>query len=117
MIGSRRSRRERRADRQAKALAVTEQSLVLAREYAALTARIAAARLVVAGDPRHPGSQADQRAAHHRLTSLLADAVTLAFAADAADASSPPGIRSWSGEGLARSTERELAVFAALDTG
>jgi hypothetical protein len=85
--------------------------------YTALTSRMVAARLVVAGDPRHPESWSKQRAAHRLLTALLGDAVTLAFAADAASAPSPHGVTSWTAEGLARSTERELAILAALDVG
>ena len=118
MTGARRlARRQRKVDQQAKASAVAEQNLAWAGTYAALTDRIVAARIVVADDPRHPGSWTDQRAAHQLLTSLLGDAVKLAFAADAASAPSPPGIRSWTGEGLARSTERESAIFATLDVG
>ena len=115
--GQRRARRQRKVERRAKPMATAEQNLAWAGRYAALSDRIVAARLVVAGDRRHPESWAEQRAAHHLLTSLLGEAVTLAFAADAARASRPHGVASWTGEGLARSTERELAIFAALDVG
>jgi len=46
---------------------------------------------------------------------LLASAVAQAFVADALDAPPPQGMSSWVAEGLARSHERELALFAAAD--
>jgi hypothetical protein len=45
----------------------------------------------------------------------IARAIAQAFAADAHGASTPEGIASWAAEGLARSYERELAIFAAVD--
>jgi hypothetical protein len=83
--------------------------------YSALTERVAAARLAVAGDPRYPGSSTEQAVELHLLTSLLGDAVTLAFAADSVRAPRPPGVTSWTAEGLARSTEREMAIIATID--
>jgi hypothetical protein len=118
VIGSRRSAgHQRAAAQQAKLAAVAEDNAARGVAYAALIDRIVAARRAVVGDPRHPGSWTEQRAAHRLLTSLLGDAVTTAFAADASGASCPPGIAGWAGEGLARSTERETAIFAALDVG
>jgi hypothetical protein len=88
-----------------------------AEAYSALTERLVAARRAVAWDPRHPRPWTERQADHQRLTSLLGDAVGQAVTADIANAPPPPGIRSWAAEGLARSTEREIAVFAAIDTG
>jgi hypothetical protein len=113
----RRARRQRKVELRAKTTATPEQDLAWSGKYTALTDRIVAARFAVAGDPRHPESSTEQQAAHHLLTSLLGDAVALAFAADAASASRPHGVTSWTAEGLDRSTERELAIFAALDAG
>src|SRR5579875_1683592 len=115
--GQRRARRERKVELQAKPTATAEQSRAWSAMYAALTERILAARLAAVGDPRRPESWTERRAAHHLLTSLLGDAVSLSFAAEAAGASRPHGVASWTSEGLARSTERELAIFAALDVG
>jgi hypothetical protein len=50
---------------------------------------------------------------HAALDHALADAVTRAFVADAAGAAPPEGVKSWVGEGLARSREREVALLAA----
>ena len=58
---------------------------------------------------------ADVRREHAELDQLLARAVEQAFAADALDAPRPSGLGSWASEGLARSRERELALFAAAD--
>jgi hypothetical protein len=58
---------------------------------------------------------ADVRRDYVELDRLLADAVTYAFAGDALGAAPPSGVLSWAGEGMARSLERELALFAASD--
>jgi hypothetical protein len=60
-------------------------------------------------------SLADTRRSHDDLDRALAQAIAQAFAADAHGASTPEGIVSWAAEGLARSYERELAMFAAMD--
>lgn len=83
--------------------------------YELLTERIVAARAAVRGDCREIRSWTERRADHQLLTTLLNDAVTQAFAADAVGATPPVGVTKWVTEGLARSTERELAMFAALD--
>ena len=49
------------------------------------------------------------------LDRLLADAVRQAFAADALGTATPSGVLTWAGEGMTRSLERELALFAASD--
>jgi hypothetical protein len=51
------------------------------------------------------------------LTRRRGTTSTPAFAANAAGAPLPIGISCWTGEGLARSTERENAIVAALDVG
>lgn len=113
----RRSRRQREAERSTKTQLDLERDAAWADTYIALTDRITAARLAVSADARHPRSWAEQRAEHQLLTSLLGDAVGQAFAAAAANATRPPGVTSWVAEGLARSTERENAIFAAIDVG
>jgi hypothetical protein len=62
-------------------------------------------------------SLAELQRCHRDLDRALAHAVTLAFSADAQGAPTPSGIVSWAAEGLARSHERELASFAAMDDG
>lgn len=49
---------------------------------------------------------------HEELTHLLATAILQAFTADAAGAPTPVGVASWIAEGLARSNQRELLLFA-----
>jgi hypothetical protein len=83
--------------------------------YAALTRDLAALRAVLATDRPGGRTLAETRRSHANLDRALAQAVALAFAADAHGASTPAGIASWVGEGLARSTERELAILAAMD--
>jgi hypothetical protein len=52
---------------------------------------------------------------HEDLDRALGRAIAHAFAADAHGSPPPAGIVSWMAEGLARSYERELAIFAAMD--
>jgi hypothetical protein len=54
---------------------------------------------------------------HQWLTALLDTCIRQAVAADAAGAPVPEHVRTWMGEALARSTERELALIAASDSG
>jgi hypothetical protein len=82
-----------------------------------LTAKTAVARRSVANHAGQHQSLAEQRAAHQALVALLGEAVTSAFAADRAGATRTPGMPTWVAEGLARSTERESATFAAMDIG
>lgn len=83
--------------------------------YARLLSRLVRLRaaLTATGAARRP--LAAVRRDHADLDRLLADAVTRAFAADARGAPPPEGISSWVAEGLARSQERELALFSAAD--
>ena len=83
--------------------------------YAAITADLARLRAAVAAERPHGRSLADMRRSHDDLDRALAHAIAQAFAADAHGASTPEGIASWAAEGLARSYERELAIFAAMD--
>lgn len=114
-------RRHRRRQRQAEQLAekslIAEQARAWIETYLGLTEQLTAARRAVAGDPRQPADWTTRRESHRLLTSLLGDAVTFAIAADAAGAPCPRDLAGWMSEGLARSTERELAIFAALDVG
>lgn len=110
-------RGSRRRERAMRAQAETERNQAWTDSYAALTRRIRVVRRAVVADPRHPMSLADQRAQRQLLISLLGEAVGRGFAADAAGAQRPLGTPSWAAEGLARSTEREAAIFAALDAG
>ena len=83
--------------------------------YAALTAGLAALRTIVAADRPNGRPLAATRRSHQDLDRVLADAIAYAFSADARGTPTPAGIASWAAEGLARSYERELAMFAAMD--
>ncbi len=83
--------------------------------YAAITADLAGLRTALAAERSLERSLADLRRSHDDLDRALARAIAQAFVADAHGASTPEGIISWAAEGLARSHERELAIFAAMD--
>ena len=83
--------------------------------YAAITDDLARLRSAVAEERRTSCSLAEMRRSHDDLDRTLAHAITHAFAADAHGAPTPEGVKSWAAEGLARSYERELAMFAAMD--
>jgi hypothetical protein len=85
--------------------------------YAAITADLAGLRTALAAERSLERSLAEIRRSHDDLDRALAHAMAQAFAADAHGASTPEGIASWAAEGLARSHERELAIFAAMDAG
>ena len=86
-----------------------------AQTYELQLPRLFALRSSIAEDRRRSRAVADVRRDHIELERLLADAVVHAFAADAVGAATPAGMHSWAGEGMARSQERELALFAASD--
>ena len=83
--------------------------------YASLTTELAGLRTAIAADRPDSRSLAEVRRGHEDLDRALASAVAAASAADARGAPTPAGIVSWAAEGLARSYERELAMFAAMD--
>jgi hypothetical protein len=83
--------------------------------YPAVTADLAGLRAAVAEERRASRSLTESRRSHEDLDRALARAIAQAFAADAHGAATPEGIISWAAEGLARSHERELAIFAAMD--
>jgi hypothetical protein len=83
--------------------------------YASITAELVGLRTAIAADRPHSRPLAEVRRGHENLDRALASAVAAAFAADACGAPTPEGIVSWAAEGLARSYERELAIFAATD--
>jgi hypothetical protein len=83
--------------------------------YAAVTVDLARLRAAVAVQRRTSRSLAEMRRSHDDLDRTLAHAITQAFAADGHGAPTPEGVISWAAEGLARSYERELAIFAAMD--
>ena len=83
--------------------------------YPELTRRLAELRAALASDPRRSRSVADTRRGHEDLERALTQAIAVAFSADAHGAATPEGITSWVSEGLARSYEREIAIFAAMD--
>lgn len=83
--------------------------------YERLSPQLARLRAAVAADGAGGRSLAEIRHDHAELDRLLADAVRQAFAADAVGAPTPDGMSSWVAEGLARSRERELALFSAAD--
>ena len=86
-----------------------------AASYVLLLPQIARQRAVLAADVTGSRPIAEVRREHAELDHLLASAVAQAFIADALDAPTPDGMSSWVAEGLARSQERELALFAAAD--
>ena len=83
--------------------------------YERLLPHLARLRAALTADGTGSRSLADVRRVHADFDRSLADAVTQAFAADALGAPTPEGISSWVAEGLARSQERELALFTAAD--
>lgn len=83
--------------------------------YVDLTADLAALRAALAADRPNDRSLVDRRRSYADLDLALARAIAHAFAADACGAPTPEGIASWAAEGLARSDEREVAIFAATD--
>lgn len=83
--------------------------------YASLTTELAGLRTAIAADRPHSRPLTEVRRGHEDLDRALASAIALAFAADARGAPPPAGIVSWAAEGLARSSERELAILAAMD--
>ena len=97
-------------------VAVPPPSCASAAAYELLLTRLARLRAALAAAD-DPGARSivDVRHDHAQFDHLLADAVRQAFAADALDAPRPDGISSWVAEGLARSHEREFALFAAAD--
>lgn len=89
--------------------------LSAAEAYELLLPRLARLRAALATDGGGARSIVEVRRDHADLDHSLADAIAHAFAADALDAPTPNGMSSWVAEGLARSQERELALFAAAD--
>jgi hypothetical protein len=83
--------------------------------YQQLLRRLARLRAALTADADRSRPLVDVRRDHAELDRSLAEAVTQAFAADALGAPTPEGMTSWVAEGLARSQERELALFAAAD--
>jgi len=83
--------------------------------YTVLAKHLAELRAVLAANGPHSRPIDDIRRSHEDLDRALARAIAHAFAADARGAPTPDGIVSWASEGLARSYERELAMFAAMD--
>jgi hypothetical protein len=83
--------------------------------YAALMARLDTLRAGMSAVRGHTIPASQVRAEHGELARLLGEAVSDAFAAETDDADLPPGVTSWSAEGLARSAEREMALLAATD--
>jgi len=83
--------------------------------YELLLPELARLRTALATDATDARPIVAVRRDHAALDHSLADAVAQAFAADAVGASTPKGVNSWVAEGLARSQERELALFAAAD--
>jgi hypothetical protein len=84
-----------------------------AERYVRLTARLDTLRSTMA--TRAMRTAVEVRADHGELAQLLGQAVSEAFAAESVEAAMPSGMSSWVAEGLARSTERELALLAATD--
>ena len=81
--------------------------------YVLLTLSLERARAAVNATTEPFATAAD----HQWLTALLATCISQAVAADAAGAPMPEHVTTWMGEALARSTERELALIAASDSG
>ena len=89
--------------------------LTSAAAYELRLPQLARLRAALATDGGGARSIMEVRRDHADLDHSLADAVAQAFAADALDSPTPTGVSSWVAEGLARSQERELALFAAAD--
>ena len=83
--------------------------------YQQRLAQLARVRAALAAEGAVARSFEEVRRDHADLDHSLADAVAQAFAADALRAPTPEGMSSWVAEGLARSRERELALFTAAD--
>lgn len=83
--------------------------------YTSLTAGLAELRAALAADRAGSRSLTETRRRHEDLDRALAHAIASAFAADAHGAPTSAGCTSWAAEGLARSCERELAMFTAMD--
>jgi len=81
--------------------------------YDVLTARLTRLRESLADDTFATRTPSEVQHDHVDLEHSLRDAVTRAFAADAAGSVRPDGVRSWAAEGLARSYEHELALLDA----
>ena len=79
--------------------------------YELLVPRLTQLRSTLAAPDRADRPLVDVRRDHAALEYALAEAVASAFAADALRAPTPDGVTSWAAEGLARSKERELAMF------
>ena len=87
----------------------------LATTYEVITARLAELRATLVVERGTARPLAEVRRSHEDLDRALAGAIAHAFAADARGAPTAEGIASWAAEGLARSYEREVAMFAAMD--
>lgn len=83
--------------------------------YALLLQQLARLRAALTADGTSSRPLAAVGRDHAAFDRSLAEAVTQAFAADAIGAPTPDGMGSWAAEGLARSRERELALFTATD--
>jgi hypothetical protein len=84
--------------------------------YLLLRTRLDVLRTVLA-DRRSGASVESVRRNYRDLDQCLREALTNALGADAVAAPTPDGIKTWIGEGMARSLERELAMFADIDLG
>ena len=117
MKSSRRQARDARAGQPGFGDGVNDQpsEFTHAQRYETHLSRLVALRVAIAATGHPPRAVAYVRRDYVELERLLADAVTQAFAADAVGAATPSGVLSWAGEGMARSLERELALFAASD--
>jgi hypothetical protein len=87
----------------------------LTERYVRLTTRLDTLRSTMAADTSAMGTAGEVKADHGELAQLLGQAVSEALAAESVQAAMPSGMSSWVAEGLARSTERELALLAATD--
>lgn len=112
---SRRQAHDQRTGRRPDGQQIVDDAGATAAAYTLLVPRLAQLRATIAADDRADRPMADVRRDHAALEGTLAEAADLAFAADARRAPTPAGITSWMAEGLARSTERELAMLAASD--
>ena len=86
-----------------------------ATRYASITTHLPGLRTALAATRPDGLPLPDLRRGYAELDRALANAMAFAFTADAQGAPTPAGIVSWAAEGLARSYERELAMFAAMD--
>lgn len=99
------------------AAAVTSESPEFADAYWRLESRLDALRSAAADYNHGRASIQSARHTYRDLDRCLQIALTNALGADALGARTPDGVKTWIGEGMARSRERELMLLESIDLG